>query len=67
MERRRVILQLRAVETVVQVERRHGTLTPAILDRASQIVERTAIAIDGERDPELERQLAKVKRELVGG
>lgn len=61
------VLQLRLVRAVVDREQRHGTATRDLLERASAIVEATAISIESEADPELRELLTSVREQIAMG
>lgn len=65
MTRRRLILQLRIIQTVLQVERANAPLPAELRERAAGLIEQTAIAIEAEPDPLLQELLANVRRELA--
>jgi RNA polymerase-interacting CarD/CdnL/TRCF family regulator len=63
---RQAVLQLRLVRAVVRAERQRGTPPQDLLDRAAQIVEQTAVAIEGETDTELADLLSTTREEVRG-
>jgi hypothetical protein len=64
VDQKRAMLQLALVRAVLQGARRRGTLSPQMRQRASEIVETTAIAIEPETDAEWARLLAAVRAEV---
>jgi hypothetical protein len=58
-------LQLRLVRAILRAERQRGTDTPEMAERASAIVEQTAIAIEPSADSELIALLASVRAEIA--
>ena len=62
---KQVAVQLRLVRAILRAERRHGTATPQLAERASAIVEQTALAIEPDVDPELTELLARVRAEVA--
>ena len=64
MHHRRASLQLRHVLAVMRHELRHGRMTPELADRASDVVEETAIAIEPEPDAALRELLDSARAEI---
>jgi hypothetical protein len=64
VDRNRAMLQLALVRAVLQGARRRGSLSPEMRERASEIVEMTAIAIEPETDREWAELLAAVRADL---
>ena len=65
VDRNRAILQLALVRAVVRGARKKGGLSAELQQRASEIVERTAIEVEPEADNELAELLAAVRAELA--
>jgi hypothetical protein len=65
VDRNRAKLQLALVRAVVQGARKKGNLSHELRQRASEIVDHTAIDIKPEADEELTKLLAAVKAELA--
>ena len=65
MRRRRAALQLRHVVAVLRQELRHGRATPELAERASNIVEHTAVAIEPEPDAAFLELLGYVRAEIA--
>jgi hypothetical protein len=65
MQRRRATLQLRHVLAVIRQELKHGRATPELADRASEIVEQTAVAIEPEPDGALLELLGYIREEIT--
>ena len=65
VDRRRAVVQLRHVLAVLRHERRAGTETPLLADRAEQVVEHTAVGIDPEPDEALLELIAFTRREIA--
>lgn len=63
----KAVWQLRLVLAVVRHERRRGRASRDLLERASQVVEASAIPIETEGDPELQELLASVRAEVARG
>ena len=65
MHRRRAALQLRHVLAVIRQELSHGRATPELAERASEIVEQTAIAIEPEPDAALLEFVGYMRAEIA--
>lgn len=65
MQRQRATLQLRHVLAVIRQELKHGRATPELADRASEIVEQTAVAIEPEPDGALLELLGYIREEIT--
>ena len=65
MDRNRAILQLALVKAVLRGAREKDGVSAELRQRASEIVERTAIEVDPEADNELAELLADVRAELA--
>ena len=63
MQRRRAALQLRHVLAVIRQELGHGRATPDLAQRASEIVDQTAVAIDP--DPAFVELVGYIKAEIA--
>ena len=66
MTRRRIELQLRLLRAVLRSERRRGSpeALALLVERSDAILERVALEIEEEPDPELHDLLAAVRAEL---
>ena len=64
MDRNRAILQLALVRAVLRGARKKGGVSEELRQRASEIVERTAIEVEPEADGELAELLAAVRAQL---
>lgn len=58
-------IQLRLVEVILRAERQRGTATREMAQRASAIVEQTAIGVEQSADSELIELLANVRAEVA--
>ena len=65
MHRRRAVWQLRQVLAVLRNEARFGRETKALADRAEEVVEHTAVAIEPEPDEPLLELLRYARREIA--
>jgi hypothetical protein len=65
VDRNRARLQLALVRAVVRGARERGDLSTELRQRATEIVEHTAIEVQPESDEELAELLAAVKAELA--
>ena len=63
----KAVWQLRLVQAVIRHERRRGRASQDLLERASQVVEASAIPIESEGDAELQELLASVRAEVTRG
>lgn len=63
----KAVWQLRLVLAVVRHERRRGRASRDLLERASQVVEASAIPIETEGDAQLQELLASVRAEVARG
>ncbi len=66
MDRRRIELQLRLVAAVLHAEARrgHGESMQPVAERSALILDRLAIEIDSQGDPELAELFAAVRAEI---
>ena len=58
------VLQIRLARAIVRAERLRGGATPEMIQRATEVVERGAIAIEAQADEELLRLLSSAREEL---
>ena len=65
MDRKRAILQLALVRAVLRGAHKKGGVSEELRQRASDIVERTAIEVEPEADSELAELLAAMRAELA--
>ena len=65
VDRNRAILQLALVQAVLRGARKRGSVSAELRQRASEIVERTAIEVEPEADGELAELLAAARAELA--
>lgn len=65
MDQNRAKLQLALVRAVLQGARKRGTLSPEMRQRATEIVETTAIAVEPETDGEWAELLAAIRADLA--
>jgi hypothetical protein len=65
VQRRRATLQLRHVLDVLRHERRAGSETVELADRAAQVVEYTAVGIEPEPDEALLELLEYARHEVA--
>jgi hypothetical protein len=68
MSRRRIELELRMLRASLRHERRYGDpeALASFAERSDPILERLALRIDAEADPELLKMLAGVRAEMDG-
>jgi hypothetical protein len=62
---KQIALQLRLVQAIVRAERRRGRVTGELAERASAIVEETAMIIPHGADTELTELLGAVRAEVA--
>ncbi|HET6820086.1 MAG TPA: hypothetical protein VFH98_05970 [Candidatus Limnocylindria bacterium] len=65
MQRRRAVMQLRQVLAVIRQELNHDRATPLLAERASEIVEQTALAIEPEPDDALLELIGYIRGEIT--
>lgn len=65
MSPKRIALQLRLVQVIVRGERRRGRATGELAERASAIIEETAMLVPHDAGAELTELLASVRAEVA--